>query len=164
MPDVPHSPALPTFTDEIFHDFVVFDAPGLNRILEIKRAMMFSTERIHSVFDPSLDRNTPIPGARLRLSSLLLGAGLNRRLGGSFIGFRRLDVRCFLKFVRGQMSQTEEAVERRVGPLEQAALGLAETTGRGSRSNQISQVCGRQWPPAARGFGSQGTALRLKVD
>jgi hypothetical protein len=33
-----------TFTDEILHDFVVF-----------------STERINSVFDPSFDRNTPLP-------------------------------------------------------------------------------------------------------
>jgi hypothetical protein len=40
----------------------------------------------------------------------------------------------FLKFVRGQMSQTE-AIERRVGLLEQAALELAEMKGRASRFN-----------------------------
>jgi chromosome segregation ATPase len=35
--------------------------------------------------------------------------------------------------VRRKMNQTEEAVERRVGPLERAALGLAETKDRISR-------------------------------
>jgi hypothetical protein len=66
--------------------------------------------------------------------------------------------------MRGQMSQTKEAVEWRVVPLEQAVLGLAERKGRASGSNQMSQVCGQQWPPAARGFGSEDTDLRLKVD
>jgi hypothetical protein len=52
---------LPTFIDEILHEFLVFDVPGLNRILEIKWVMMFSAKRINSVFDPSFVPNTPLP-------------------------------------------------------------------------------------------------------
>jgi hypothetical protein len=36
--------------------------------------------------------------------------------------------------------------------------------GHASRSNQMSQVCGQQWPSTARGFESEDTALRLKVN
>jgi hypothetical protein len=50
---------LPTFIDEILYDFVVFDAPGLNRILEIKLAVTFSTERISSILDPKFDTTLP---------------------------------------------------------------------------------------------------------
>jgi hypothetical protein len=42
--------------------------------------------------------------------------------------------------VRRQMNQAEEAVERRVGPLGHAALGLAETTDGTSRAE--SNVAG----------------------
>jgi hypothetical protein len=58
-----------------------------------------------------------------------------------------------------QINQTEEAVERRVGPLEQAALGLAEAKDRTSRVESDVAVCGRRWQTATRRLKRSGERL-----
>jgi predicted nucleic acid-binding Zn-ribbon protein len=63
--------------------------------------------------------------------------------------------------VRRQINETEEAVERRVGPLEQAVLGLVEAKIGRLGSNQMSQVCGRRWQTTARRSRRSGETLRV---
>jgi chromosome segregation ATPase len=63
------------------------------------------------------------------------------------------EVRRQIEDVMIKLSESEETVERRAGPLERAALGLAET------KDRMSRVCGQRRRTGARSLQTSGRRL-----